>query len=140
MSGNTKGKVAVLVLALVLTLLGGCMNLGVAPVIRGIIATNEFGLYTVGLTAFVDDSNALLVWDTGDGKKERGNDQTHVYEFEGEYGEYTVTLTATSPHGMSSTETLEIVVRRNVVSSLAYPGSKFEWWNEPAQTQEDALL
>ena len=140
MSGNTKGKVAALVLALVLTLLGGCMNLSVAPVIRGIIATNEFGLYTVGLTAFVDDSNALLVWDTGDGKKERGNDQTHVYKFEGESEEYTVTLTATSPNGMSSTKMLEIVVRRNVVSSLAYPGSKFEWWNEPAQTREDALL
>ena len=115
-------------------LLAGCMR--VPPVIYGIIATNELGLYTVGFHARVSE-DAMLVWDMGDGTEKRGVDPVHDYAG---HGEYTVTLTATMPHGASVTSTLEIVVSRNKVCYFENAVPEFPWACDYPQTAEDWAL
>ena len=115
-------------------LLAGCMR--VPPVITGIIATNELGLYTVGFHARVSE-DAMLVWDMGDGTEKRGVDPVHDYDCPGEYA---VTLTATTPHGPSVTSTLEIVVSLNKVCYFEGAMPEFPWACDYPHTEEDWRL
>jgi len=130
---RTKVSIAILALAFIITL-AGCINMQTPPVIGNMIATNEYGIYAVGLKAYVADDNAMLVWDTGDGKKEYGANPTHDYD---EPGEYTVVLTATIPYGLSSTKELQIAVHYNEVCFFENVQPGFPWWCEPPQTVED---
>ena len=74
-----KTKLATALLLALAIGLTGCEWLRAdAPVISGIIATNELGLYTAGISVIVEGS-PLLVWDFGDGNKGTGVDPVHDY-------------------------------------------------------------